>query len=234
MIDWSKYFDHIVCLRYAGRPDKKESTIDELKRVGIYNSGIFSFHTNISGPLIDRMQASLPLHDAYAAYWKIPGYTNTMLGHYWILKQMQLEKCDRFLVLEDDIMFLKDFDKVLTILDRSPKDADIILYDYVQWHASSDHTRLGEFTKSPPGIFHNATAYTMSARYRDEYIGILERQFVAVDDLYNYIDKSKYNFYISNVNMCIHKPFGEVNTCHTNDDLYASMKLDISMYNSRK
>ena len=42
MINWNKYFDHIFCTIYVNN-GRYNSIVNELKRVGIIDSGIFDF-----------------------------------------------------------------------------------------------------------------------------------------------------------------------------------------------
>lgn len=57
MIDWKHHFDHIFCLHYVPNVDRKQRIESELKRVGILDSGIFSWHMSVPSPYKDKMYA---------------------------------------------------------------------------------------------------------------------------------------------------------------------------------
>ena len=113
-IDWKKYIDHIYCIHYVPYSDRRERLEKELKRVGILDSGIFSWQLSYDIPKFTKN----PLEDN--TYNHLQCYCNA--------KYMGYKKV---MILEDDIVFLKDINMIQTLLDNLPNEYDICLFDHI-------------------------------------------------------------------------------------------------------
>ena len=51
MIDCKKHFDHIYCIHFVEYKERRPELMEELNRVGILDSGIFSFKYTFRTPL---------------------------------------------------------------------------------------------------------------------------------------------------------------------------------------
>ena len=122
-IEWKKYFDHIYCIHYIPYAERYKKCIEELKRVGIRDSGIFSWKLTWDSPIFDRL---------YDLYPKAPslGCMKVGLAHYLAIKEAYELGFKRVLILENDNIFLKDVKRIREILDTLP-DKDIVLLDKV-------------------------------------------------------------------------------------------------------
>ena len=123
MIDWKKYFDHIYCIHYIPYKERYKTCLDELTRVGIRGSGIFSWKLTWDSPIFNKL---------YEVYKSAPslGCMKVGLAHYFAIKEAYELGFKRVLILENDNIFLKDLERMEEILDNLP-DSDIILLDKV-------------------------------------------------------------------------------------------------------
>lgn len=123
MIQWDKYFDHIFCVTYVNNGRYHEIS-KELDRVGILKSGIFEFIYNVDYKYKDIMHNAIyspGLNDA----WK---YCTIQHLKIWnIIKEVGFK---RVLILEDDIAFLKDLNKIEYALETTDY-KDITLFHYI-------------------------------------------------------------------------------------------------------
>ena len=133
MIDWKKYFDHIFCIHYISkdRIDRHNKLIDELIRVGIYNSGIFSFIYDEDSLLTNTICNNFPVIFCENAQQYAKRVT---INHYKALSISNILNYKHILILEDDIVFLKDLQFIENMLiDSQNKDFDICKYDSITY-----------------------------------------------------------------------------------------------------
>ena len=119
IINWKKYVDHIYCIHYTPYSDRKERLEKELKRVGILDSDIFSWEYSYDMPKF-ASNASQDL-----AYNHLLCYYNALYMGY-----------EKVLILEDDIVFLKDINMIQTLLDNLPNEYDLCLFDHIGYFNS--------------------------------------------------------------------------------------------------
>lgn len=128
--DWKKYFDHIYCVHYIEYKEREEELKKELERVGILDSGIFSFKYTFSSPIDKVLYESESFsRERFNKRFSIGAY-NLAKGHYDCMKESLGLGYKRVLFLEDDVAFLKDLEEITRILEASPH-ADIEMYDKV-------------------------------------------------------------------------------------------------------
>ena len=130
MIDWEKYFDHIYCICNIST-NKFDKIKNELKRVGILDSNIFSWKitTNL---LLD--------HITYDLTYKKEEYNTQLIknksidlikANLDIFTEAKLLKYNKILIIEDDACFLKDINEIKKILENLPNDYDICHFDWI-------------------------------------------------------------------------------------------------------
>lgn len=124
MIDWKKYFDHIYCIHYLPYKERYRKCVDELTRVGIRESGVFSWKLTWDTPLFDRL---------YQVCNAAPSVGCMKIGfaHYMCIKEAYELGFNHVLILENDNIFLKDVNKIEKILNDLPDDYDICLLDKI-------------------------------------------------------------------------------------------------------
>lgn len=127
IIPWSKFFDHIYCIHSTLYPDRISKISDELQRVGILNSGIFSWKIS-SGDFINHCNYDL-------SYYYNPEEINKnkfidlTKNYVEIFEESIINNYQKILVLEDDIYFLKDLQLIKISIENLP-DFDICKFDW--------------------------------------------------------------------------------------------------------
>lgn len=144
MIDWKKYFDHIYCIHSTLYPERLENLINELSRVNIYDSGIFSWKIS-SGDFINHIEYS----DINYIY-DLDSINKTKLidlskNYVEIFEESLINNYQRILIIEDDIYFLKDLNLIETILDNLPE-FDICKFDWNCFFTYTNQNELGPMT----------------------------------------------------------------------------------------
>lgn len=127
-VPWNEKFDRIWCIAFTGYPDRPIPMLKELKRVGIYDSGLLEWKVNVPSCFDDIMFDLTCRMNMNTT--KSKGVMSSVFGHYACVKA-SLELGDkRILVMEDDIRFLKDVDRLSRIVSSIRDDSDIVLLDY--------------------------------------------------------------------------------------------------------
>ncbi len=127
---WREKFDHIYCISYAPYQNRRKLLIPELKRIGILDSGIFSFHYTINNYLDDILLNSSNFNREMNNPRFNKAALNLAIGHYSVMKESLQLGYKKILILEDDVVFRKNLDEVVPII-KPNDDVDIVLYDWV-------------------------------------------------------------------------------------------------------
>lgn len=135
---WRQNFEHIYCVSYAPYKERREKLFEELKRVGIIhykedegkNEPFFTMHYTVENPfeqmLLTHPTFKWPSHNKRFN----KGALSLALGHYCVMKEAISLGYLRILIIEDDIVFLKDLNKINDIIENTPL-SDVIMYDKV-------------------------------------------------------------------------------------------------------
>ena len=183
MIDWKKHFDRIYCVHYLPYGERREKMESELRRVGILDSGIFSWRYTWDSPFYDEL-AKTPLNKALSV-----GYMKCGLAHYFCVKEAYELGYERILLLEDDIAFLNDLDEIERILNLSPADYDLVLYDNMcidpaLYQRYLQKNRINEGFCSYDRKMQLASCYAMSRKFM-KYKITNEERALNTNDSYN-------------------------------------------------
>lgn len=117
-MNWDR-FDRVVVLALADYvKDRMPRLEKELDRVGLLPRT--EFHWNVKNPFTHRFMVSM---------YRCRGMTrpevfSVLMGHYEILKESVSIGCGSVLVLEDDVMFLRDEGLLQKMVDDLPGDSD--------------------------------------------------------------------------------------------------------------
>lgn len=123
MIDWKKHFDHIYCIHYLPYNNRYKKCFEELTRVGIRESGIFSWRLTWDSPIFEK------LYQVYPAAPSL-GCMKVGFAHYQCIKEAYELGFKRILILENDNAFLKDLEELEKIIENTP-DYNIVLFDKI-------------------------------------------------------------------------------------------------------
>lgn len=140
IIPWSDYFDHIYCFNFLPNVARRKAMEKELQRVGILNSGIFSFFHSSPDPW-ERCVERIAPRTSPEPKSNI-GFINLGLATARALREAKWLGYGRVLFLEDDVRFLKDISALYDIIHGSPWERNIIQYDkFVDWDMSVNEYR---------------------------------------------------------------------------------------------
>jgi len=103
MIDLFDYFDDVVCITIYENFERNELLKRKLREANIKDNIRFDIQTK---------------------------YPCATMRHYDTIKSLLFEDKKKVLILENDIVFRKDYNITKYYLDRMPEDADIIQFDY--------------------------------------------------------------------------------------------------------
>lgn len=182
MINWNKYFDHIFCIHYLdkNRLVRHNNLVNELKRVGIYNSGIFSFIYDYNCDIMNEM-----FNNVRNFEWN---YNGKMINHYG--KRTTINHLlayvnsyylgyKKILVLEDDIAFLKNIDEIETILEKyKDNKSELVLYDYIKGFGDMVDETV------PSANYFYASCYSLTENGMAKMINNIQGQHFNVIDEY--------------------------------------------------
>ena len=124
MIDWKKHFDHIYCIHYIPYKNRFKKCQNEFERVGIRDSGVFSWRLTWDSPIFDK------LYEICNAAPSV-GCMKVGFANYQCVKEAYELGFNHVLILENDNIFLKDLDKLDKILNDIPQDYDILFLDKI-------------------------------------------------------------------------------------------------------
>ena len=128
IIKWREHFDHIYCVHFIPDEERLPSIMEEFKRVGILDSGIFSFAFTTPDPWEDRFAKAFPdLLDRGHASSK--GFMNLAWASIRTLREALGLGYRRILWLEDDIRFLKNLNDVEAGFRATPNTCHFAQYD---------------------------------------------------------------------------------------------------------
>jgi len=227
-IDWKKYVDKIYCITWTGSHKTREKLWSELKRVDIdiNDHELFLNFENITTPLHKELcdnnffSILIPSSDNKYCY-----LANVIYAQYYCMKHAQNYGYDRILIIEDDVIFLKDKNAIINILDaynEASKDDDnsvfvgsILKYDgidfdktgwsskYIFFYYNSDMVCDIKKVNENMTVL-GTTAFTIYRKKAYEHtIKIIEEDhtLIQTDNFQHY--KKYYNIYYNDTNICM-------------------------------
>ena len=151
---WRDKFDHVYCVSFAPYKDRRKKMYDEMRRVHIIDNDLdkdsdrpfFSVHYTVDNKfeqmLLNWPEFKYPRHNMRFN----KGALNLAIGHYCVMKEALALGYKRILIVEDDIAFLKDLDKISEILENMPL-TDVVMFDKVAANRKAwEYDRLNKLT----------------------------------------------------------------------------------------
>lgn len=196
-----KSFDRIYVIHVLGIPhidERWKNTINEFKRIGLYDCKKLEYVYDVRTPYDNDMFAPLDNH-LYAKYcdkldrinnqaYQI-GAKKCTFTHYKILKQSYILGYQRILIIEDDVVFLKNLYHIYTLLKNLPK-LDLILMDYFMIDPRGV-AELDKLRQSCPKQFDKYLQGTISGMPSTSFYAATSNAMKYIVDLYE-------NLYVSN------------------------------------
>ena len=128
MIKWEKKFDAIYCISLADNISRRDDLKKELSRVGILNLNIFHWKITVKNELYKYIWNN-PSLKANKWWFHLTGTLNCTLEHYAVYKECLALGYKRVLILEDDVVFLKDIKEIEKAIDNIPENYDILKFN---------------------------------------------------------------------------------------------------------
>jgi GR25 family glycosyltransferase involved in LPS biosynthesis len=114
MVNFNKYFDRIYVINLDRRPDRLKYFQKEIDKYGIKNVERF--------PAIDGLTISSNNNTLLA------GEIGILMTHLEIIKKCHFEGVKNVLILEDDVFFSNEINKLDEYMSEVPKDWDFIYF----------------------------------------------------------------------------------------------------------
>lgn len=239
MIKWDSYFEKIFCIHYLPHQDRMKRLNNELKRVGILDSGILEWRYTVPDIYDDII-------------WKVAeknkwcsrkSYVNLALENHRILKYSQLLGLRRILIIEDDIAFLKDLEEIDEILKEIPVDYGIVQFDkrsnFINgeksiWEKMVSDNRINRYFVKSSYNFANATAMGYFNSGIDDAFNVLDKRLCTADRIVKFIGKphaiSIKSIAVQNLyNTAINLTFDKAENIHYK--CYRQVGVEIGEYN---
>lgn len=135
---WDR-FDRKSMICFTGNKDTRMPAMRaELERVGL--SGVHELY-QFPNPFMDILLKAMN---------RVPemsnsGYMNCSIGHYMEIATAYHLGCDHALLMEDDVRFMKDLDKVEKCVESLPEDYDVAMFDCFFRMDRNDGERYSEW-----------------------------------------------------------------------------------------
>ena len=118
-------FDFKAAVGFTGYAERAKMMDGEFDRVGL--NGVYRIW-NFPCPFDNVLQN----HLNHVRFMDHAGFFNSVMGHYRAIKTAYCLGSERCLIMEDDIRFLKDLNRLQDIVNDIPADADIALFDVLR------------------------------------------------------------------------------------------------------
>lgn len=238
-IDWSKYFDRIYCVHYLPQRERLPRLKDELKRVGILDSGVFELRYTSDSPYDEIIFKNLEYSHACVSTTNI----NIGLEIRRILAEAMEFGYKRILLLESDIAFLKSLEELKDALDSLPPDGDVVQLDKFvnlrikgeyQGHLRENMVNKWYFTVPTRAFYTSAACMALSAKAIASMKRVLDAHIEAIDICPQVmLDCTRY---VAAKNLAIQIFYANSNNteeaCVKNmHDVYTNAALDYADYN---
>ncbi len=121
-----KNFDRIYCINLSTRPDRWESFQKEMDKFGIKD--VIRFDA-INGKSLDYTNM---------VYNKtlLPGEVGVLLTHFKLIEECKKDNIERVLIMEDDLVFTDEINKLNEYLELAPTDFDFLYFGANHNHKS--------------------------------------------------------------------------------------------------
>jgi len=231
MPDWEGLFDKIHLIHYVGHQEREAHITNELKRIGVWGCKNFTTVETV------RTKWEEKLADQGNA-----GIVNLALNTLKILMSAKAHGYKRILIFEDDICALKNIGLLSKIVNSTPLDSDIVVYDKLVLMNPMYYAKLCAqygvneyFAMWESGIF-GGSFYAVGERAYDTLIDVYEKKLQA-PDVATQVKGLKKTFSIVNASAqfyydgcCNMQKYGSVSIKNG----YAFQGLDFRLYNMPK
>ena len=179
MIDWKKYVDKIYIINCAVQDKERTKNLyNELHRIGVTDDLIYNYY-NISNSLVKIPLRSDLKYDKH--------FYDVTLGHYYCLKQAQEFGYEKILILENDVVFLKDvnlIEQILELVNENIYKFDVILNSLTYFATEEDINNI-DLIDSEVVLSVDATGNFYNKNSIQKIIDIIEKKYLVYIDYYD-------------------------------------------------
>lgn len=185
-IDWPSHFDSIRCIHFLPNEDRLPRLETELKRVGIFQSPVFSYKytykTIFDSYIRSKVRITCPTFNNFNRQDLV---TNLLLAYYQIFKEAIGLKQKKIAVLEDDVVFTDDLDLLNESMKAMPDDWDYIHFDKLL--NRTDKYRLAQskpvnkYYNTYPGGYWGTCFTGFSTKAMELFCSLTENEFWPAD-----------------------------------------------------
>lgn len=184
---WTERYDRIYCCHYLPQTEKLPRLKEELKRVGIEDSGILEMRYTIPTRYDEE------IWEKYKDRQLAPtvAYVNICQEIRKVLCEAMYFGYKRILLLENDVAFLKDIGEIERLLDTAAKDYDIVQYDKFvldngwmkqEWEKRLVEKRINDdYIDASGTLFTSAACMELSAKGIEEMLKLMSVKICATD-----------------------------------------------------
>ena len=121
---WNKLYDKIYCIHFVEYTDRKKFIDQQLKRIGILDSGIFQYQYTYGSNLDKKFESHFK-----TLYQPDDNFNSSIFfGHYNALRNAYAKGYERILILEDDVKFSDNLNDIQKLLNETSRD-NVVLYN---------------------------------------------------------------------------------------------------------
>lgn len=178
-------FDAVVILNLSTRKDRRRMLESQFEKLGLPKPNTTEFiRYNFTTPFqYNELIASAFVQSKCGKFTK-PNEYDCARNHYNIVRSSYDFGYEHVLILEDDILFLNDSDKIIEYLNEMPDDYDIIQFGGFtvdrEWLDYKKSTEDLWVRHKKAGIW-NCSMYALSRRGMEFYMAYMNKKFCVAD-----------------------------------------------------
>lgn len=202
-------FDQIYCLNLSHRHDRRKTMTKQFDYLGLSSASNMDWRFSTSHPFSDI--SAQVFNVTRKGLFKLPNEVNCAREHYSMVKMAYDFGYSNVLIMEDDILFLKDPDIFEHTLDSIPEDWDILQFGGFVLNLKDKERKknLENFEslrkKNPYGGWisgykaWNCSMYALSRKGMEYYMASQEKFYTVADNplYYASLNKNIVNAYLS-------------------------------------
>ena len=173
---WDR-FEHKTLLTFTGYRERAVRILSELDRVGMSSVNVqWQFPSPFDGAILRHIK-----HEVGRGLDNDIRFMSCTMGHYRAIKTAFHLGCKSVMVMEDDIRFLKDLDKISAAVHSVPDNYDIAMFDLFPAKGTKasvvsswrDSRKVNDFWAEFDNMY-SMGCYAMSRRAMERYIWLNE------------------------------------------------------------
>lgn len=190
-IRWEKYFDGIYLIHLRDYRERFANIKAELTRVGIWDCPVFKVRYTFKSrwsKVLDRDSVKWSYMSGKGELVGTPSWSDLSYNTLAVINESQELGYGRILILEDDIVFLKDLGAILKFLDSMPDEYDLLQFEYFNTvdgsMAALDESSVGKWVHG--GDFFGGGCYSLSRTGMDKMRLVFDNFLAPTDRIFRF------------------------------------------------